>query len=275
MKTLLKCRKALRCAGRADKAQIRFAQLVLLKAGDKLAQAVADGDTAFHIRRQGQKIRNVISHFLYLPFHLMLSYLYIHAGSENVTVFLKKGEEKMIHEFPGKPVRQKPSFETVYEENYQAIVRYLHRHTGNAQDAEDLASETFLYCYRTYDNYDPEKSSVSTWLYLAAGSRLKNYYRDRREHVELSELEERLFTEETDMERAAWLEQLRRVLAEKLGALNEKQQRVIVMRFFQEKSFDEIAAAIGSTPGNARVMLSRALDKLEKDFSAIKDDWRI
>ena len=181
----------------------------------------------------------------------------------------------MIHEFPGKPVRQKPSFETVYEENYQAIVRYLHRHTGNAQDAEDLASETFLYCYRTYDNYDPEKSSVSTWLYLAAGSRLKNYYRDRREHVELSELEERLFTEETDMERAAWLEQLRRVLAEKLGALNEKQQRVIVMRFFQEKSFDEIAAAIGSTPGNARVMLSRALDKLEKDFSAIKDDWRI
>ena len=181
----------------------------------------------------------------------------------------------IIHKFPPKNVLQKPPFESVYEDNYQAIVRYLYKHTGNFHDAEDLAAETFLYCYQNYDRYDPEKSSISTWLYLVAGSRLKNHYRDKKDYIELSELEERLFSEETDMERAAWLEELRCLLAEKLQQLPERQRRIIIMRFFQEKDFDEIAAAIGTTSGNARVILSRTLDKLEKDFSIIKNDWRI
>ena len=77
------------------------------------------------------------------------------------------------------------------------------------------------------------------------------------------------------MEHAAYLEELRRLLAEKLGRLPEKQQKVIIMRFFQEKEFDEIAAALGTTSGNVRVILSRTLDKLEKEFSAIKDDWSV
>lgn len=180
----------------------------------------------------------------------------------------------MIYEFPAKSVSQKPPFESVYEEYYQAIVRYLFKHTGNRQDAEDLAAESFLYCYQNYDRYDPSKSAISTWLYLVAGSRLKNHYRDKKEHIEISELEERLFTEESDMERAVYLEELRRVLAKKLKQLPERQQKVVVMRFFQEKEFDEIAAVLDTSPGNVRVILSRALDKLEKDFSNIKDDWR-
>ncbi len=181
----------------------------------------------------------------------------------------------IIHRFPGADASKKPTFESVYEDYYQAILRYLLKHTGNMQDAEDLAAETFLYCYQNYDSYDPAKSSVPTWLYLVAGSRLKNHYRDKKEHVEISELEERLFAEESDMERAAWLEELRRMLAEKLQRLPERQQRAVVMRFFQEKDFDEIAAALDTTPGNVRVMLSRALDKLEKDLSGMKQDWGV
>lgn len=181
----------------------------------------------------------------------------------------------IIHRSPGADASKKPTFESVYEDYYQAILRYLLKHTGNMQDAEDLAAETFLYCYQNYDSYDPAKSSVPTWLYLVAGSRLKNHYRDKKEYVEITELEERLFAEESDMERAAWLEELRRMLAEKLKRLPERQQRAVVMRYFQEKDFDEIAAALDTTPGNVRVMLSRALDKLEKDISGMKEDWGV
>lgn len=180
----------------------------------------------------------------------------------------------MIIQFDQKRVAEKPPFELVYQEHYQPLLRYLLKKTGNLQDAEDLTAEVFLYCYQNYDQYNPSRSAVSTWLYLAANSRLKNYYRDRKDHVELSELEERLFTEETDMERAAYLEQLRRVLNDKLVCLPERQQRAVVLRFFYEKSFDEIAETLDTTPGNVRVILSRALDRLEKEFSMIKEDWR-
>ncbi len=181
----------------------------------------------------------------------------------------------IIHRFPGSITSKKPSFESVYEDYYQAILRYLLKHTGNMQDAEDLAAETFLYCYQHYDSYDPAKSSISTWLYLVAGSRLKNHYRDKKEYIEVSDLAECLFTGEIDMERAAWLEEMRRMLTEKLQRLPERQQRAVFMRFFQEKDFDEIAFALDTTPGNVRVMLSRALDKLEKDLSSIKEDWSV
>lgn len=180
-----------------------------------------------------------------------------------------------ILHFPHVDQLQKPFFEDVYEEYYQVILRYFYKHTGNLHDAEDLASETFLYCYRTYDRYNVEKSSISTWLYLTAGSRLKNYYRDRKENLELSELENYLFVETVGMEQATYIEQLRHMLAEKMKQLPERQQKAVVMRFFQNKSTDEIAAALNVSPGNARVLLSRALDKLEKDLSIMKDDWSI
>lgn len=58
----------------------------------------------------------------------------------------------------------------------------------NAHDAEDLTEEAFVYCYRRYADYDPGKSALSTWLYLVVNSRIKNYYRDRKEAVDLEEL---------------------------------------------------------------------------------------
>ena len=181
----------------------------------------------------------------------------------------------IVYTFEKKDVSEKPPFETVYEKYYTSVLRYLQKKTGNLQDAEDLAAETFLYCFRNYERYDPEKSAVSTWLFLAANSRLKNYYRDRREHADFSELEEYLFAEEADMERAVFLEELRGVMSDMLRKLPERQQKAVVMRFFQQKDFREIAAEMETTPGNARVILARALDKLEKEFSAVRMDWSV
>ena len=180
-----------------------------------------------------------------------------------------------IIEFPLKNRAAKPAFEDLYEEYYQPLLHYLYKKTGNMQDAEDLTSETFLYCYRSYDQYDPEKSAVSTWVYLVANSRLKNHYRDKREHVEISELENLLPAGETDMERAAYLEQLRSFLAERLANLPERQQQVIALRFFQEKDYAEIAEELGISAGNARVILSRALDRLKLDMADVEEDWRV
>lgn len=177
----------------------------------------------------------------------------------------------MLIEFPAGG--KKPPFEQLYEDYYQPLLKYLRGKTGNLQDAEDLTAETFLYCYRNYDSYDPEKSKPSTWLYLVANSRLKNHYRDRKETVEFETLENLLEAEETDMDRAVALEQLRLALAKKLELLPERQQKVVVMRFFQEKEFYEIAETLGTSVGNVRVMLSRALDRLGKEMSEFKEDW--
>lgn len=77
------------------------------------------------------------------------------------------------------------------------------------------------------------------------------------------------------MERAAWLEQLRGFLADRLECLPERQQQIIALRFFQEKDYDEIADVLGITAGNARVLLSRAIDRLRKEMGDSQFDWSV
>lgn len=170
--------------------------------------------------------------------------------------------------------RKKPPFERFYEEHYFRLIRYLYGKTGNMQDAEDIAGDVFVYCYQNYDNYDPEKGTLTTWLYLVTNSRVKNHYRDRRPSSDYSEFEEWLFSVEPDMDRAVYLEQLRAFIAEQLEMLPERQRQAVVLRFFKEMSFEDIARQLDTTPGNVRTMLSRTLSRLEEKLSATKYDWR-
>lgn len=163
-----------------------------------------------------------------------------------------------------------PDFEVFYEENYSKVLFYLVKKMPNRDDAEDLAGEVFLYCYSHYDDFDPIKSSITTWLFLIVNSRLKNYYRDRRERVDIGEMENYLFEEADEMDKAVYLEQLREKIAACLDKLPERQREIIILRYFKEMDYAAIADRLGMTAGNVRVVLSRTLDKLEKEFTDFK-----
>lgn len=165
-------------------------------------------------------------------------------------------------------------FEQVYERYYFDVCRFFYKRIENHQEAEDLASEVFLYCYKNYDRYDSKKSAISTWLFLVAKSKLKTYYRDRKQHLDISDFEEWLLSDDADIARSVYIEQLRCFLAEQIRLLPEKYQQAIIMRFFQEKGFDEIAQALNTSQGNIRVILSRAISKLKQSLSNSECDWR-
>lgn len=157
----------------------------------------------------------------------------------------------------------KPDFEEIFTRYWNRVVGYIHRKIEDLTEAEDLAEDVFLYAYDHYAQYDPQKSSAATWLYLIVNSRLKNYYRDRRSYADLDALENVLFESGDEMEKAVWLEQLRANLKRALEALPERQREVVEMRYFQEMTHEQIAQALHTTTGNTRVLLSRALDKLK------------
>ena len=162
------------------------------------------------------------------------------------------------------PKKEKPTFEEFYENNFQRIVQYIRGKLDNLQDAEDLASEVFLYCYNHYDDYDPAKSSLNTWLYMIVNSRIKNHYRDKKTYVDLESLVGVLPDETIDMDASIYLQQLQDSLKRAIDKLPERQRIIVTMRYFEEQSSADIAAELGITPVNVRVQLSRALDMLEK-----------
>lgn len=161
------------------------------------------------------------------------------------------------------PKREKPDYEVFYSENYDRVLYYVKNKLSSLEDAEDLTSEVFTYCYTHYDDYDPEKSSVTTWLYLIVNSRVKNFYRDHSvTNVDYEAVSETMQDQSIDLDQGIYLEQLHGALMRAIQSLPERQQKIVMMRYFENRSGEEIAERLGTTPGNVRVLLSRALDKL-------------
>lgn len=157
---------------------------------------------------------------------------------------------------------QQPDYETFYRDNYNRVLNYVYKKISHREDAEDLTAEVFVYCYRHYSDYDPAKGKRSTWLYLITNSRIKNYYRDHVISEDYDEIAETLQDMGIDLDRGIYLEQLRERILHAISQLPERQQMIVKMRYFENRSGDEIARHLGITPGNARVLLSRAIDKL-------------
>lgn len=162
-------------------------------------------------------------------------------------------------------LNQKPDFEAVYSSNYDRVLYYIRKKVACPEDAEDLASEVFAYCYSHYADYDPEKSSVTTWIYLVVNSRIKNYYRDQVSFADYEAVSETMQDQSIDLDEGIYLEQLHSTLMRAINSLPERQRQIVMMRYFQNRSSEDIASALGLSPGNVRVLLSRALNKLSTD----------
>ena len=95
-------------------------------------------------------------------------------------------------------------------------------------------------------------------------NRLKNYYRDKKSTVSL---EEQVTEPEVDIDYADQVVHMmtcRELTAKALQQLDPRSQKIIILRFFQGKSHDEIADMMGLTTGNVRVIQSRALKVMEE-----------
>ena len=158
------------------------------------------------------------------------------------------------------PQTSKPAYEEVYQTQYSKVLQYIYKKIGNRTEAEDLTSEAFLYAYKHYDEYDPQKSGITTWLYLIVNSRLKNHYRDAKICVELESIVGVLEDDTVDLEKCIYLEELSARLREAIARLPERQGKIVRLRYFDDLSCGEIATIMEMTAGNVRVQLTRALD---------------
>lgn len=171
------------------------------------------------------------------------------------------------------PKQEKLPFDDFYQLWNQKIVQYIYKKIGNYYDAQDLASDVFLYCYDHYDSYDPQKSALSTWLFLIVNSRIKNYYRDTKSSVDIDSVIGVIPDSGIDLDDCLYWEDVLKKVERAIQQLDERKQKIIRLRYFEEKTSDEISQIMGISPVNARVLLSRAISALEKSCAdLIKGD---
>ena len=167
------------------------------------------------------------------------------------------------------------AFGELVERFQHRLVGVMNHIVGNADEAEDLAQETFLRVYRTRKKYRP-KAKFSTWLFTIANNLALNALRDRqrrpvlplevRESGPLGPRPAETLAPTRDQPPTHNLQQqeLADVIRTALDRLNERQRVAIVLNKFEDMNYAEIAEVMELTTKAVKSLLSRARGKLRE-----------
>ena len=139
-----------------------------------------------------------------------------------------------------------------------AVYNLAYRMLGSAQDAEDASQEIFLRAYTRLSSFDRSRR-FSTWL-LSIGS---NYCIDRLRRrrfawLTLDDVAYTLPSGERGPERSAIESERRDRIQAALRRLPDNYRLVLVLRYWHDMSYDEIAQATGLTESALKTRLHRA-----------------
>jgi len=164
-------------------------------------------------------------------------------------------------------------FEALFDRYKDYVYRVAFYTLRHAEEAEDATQETFLDVLRALPDYDVEgMARFETWLYRVTVNRCKMRLRRRQlPSEEWDEVEERLERLpnadeellEAGLERRESMADLWRAV-EQLG---EEHQVVLLLRYLQDFSYDEIATALNINLGTVKSRLYNAHRKLKELLS--------
>lgn len=155
------------------------------------------------------------------------------------------------------------AFAALYDRHLARVYRYVYYLVGNRTDAEDLAQEAFLNAWRAIGHYRHTKASFIAWLLTIAHNSVISFFRNHK-NVSYLDTEAPIRGEGGDPETEALARFDRKAVRDAIQRLKPEQQQVIVMRFVEELDYGDVAAALGKSEGNLRVIQHRALADLKR-----------
>ncbi len=161
------------------------------------------------------------------------------------------------------------AFDRLYNFYADKVFRYLYARLGQRESAEDLTAEVFVRLVRTLSGYRINAArpvaAFSAWLYRIAGNLLTDHYRRQRfrRHADLADHAD-LPADEPSLHRRVETAEEGGQLWNAIGQLGSEQQAVIVYRFTEQLSLQEVADLLGKSAGAIKALQHRALANLRR-----------
>ena len=146
-----------------------------------------------------------------------------------------------------------------------AIGRYLYSSGADRGEIEDLVQETLWRAFRRIQSWRGT-AAFRSWLFTIAGNLLKDQARKRRGRVIVS-LEDNDVVDRADPASDLLARDMAERLREGIGRLPRLQRDVFLLRTQEGMEYADIAVALGTTPGAARVHYHHAVKRLKDTLS--------
>jgi len=155
------------------------------------------------------------------------------------------------------------AFAVLYDRHLERVYRHVYYRVGNRADAEDLTQQVFLHAWQAIGRFQRTGAPFAAWLLTIAHNLLVSAYR-RAKDVQPLDLDPATLARWANPEAEAFAQFDRRAVREAILHLKPDQQQVIILRFVENFEYGAIAAVLGKSEGNIRVIQHRALAELRR-----------
>lgn len=165
--------------------------------------------------------------------------------------------------------KQNPAnFKELYQLYFDKIYNFILSRSGNVGLAEDIASQTFISALEKIRQFEWRNVSFGAWLYRIAINNLNSYF---RKYKRISLVEEETLINLADQqlppcEPYADIDEQDRIKELNLAIkkLPADEQNLVALKYFQNKSYEEIAEILNLPISTVGVKLHRGLKKIRK-----------
>lgn len=152
------------------------------------------------------------------------------------------------------------------------LLSYIRRLTNvNNEDAEDTLQEVFIKVYLNLNDFNKDLK-FSSWIYRITHNQVISNHRKLKARpegyaVSIDDQAARSLAAEIDIAAGADLQLLKASIFKILDKLDEKYREVLILKFWEERSYQEISDIIKKPSGTVASMLNKAKAEFEKEFS--------
>ncbi|MEQ8352476.1 MAG: RNA polymerase sigma factor [Leptospiraceae bacterium] len=136
---------------------------------------------------------------------------------------------------------------------------------GNPQDAEDILQEALVTAYRALKSFRGE-SGIYTWLYRIVVNKCRDFHRSKKNAPSdsLDSVAFMIHDDRIDLEKNLELSTESSYLIEQINTLDKRYREILVMRYFDDLSYQEIASVLKIQVGTVKSRLFKARELLKR-----------
>lgn len=161
------------------------------------------------------------------------------------------------------------AYAAIVERYHAPLLRYVARlGCRDRDDAADILQEAFIKAYVNLNGYD-QALKFSSWLYRIVHNETMSHYRKVNARPPTATSEDQLLffesvRDELDVEHETDRVIVAEQVAAALGALEPKYREPLVLRYLEEKSYDEIADILRLPMGTVATLIRRGKERLKE-----------
>ena len=155
-------------------------------------------------------------------------------------------------------------FEAIVVQYERALLRYVGRILNESLAAQDVVQNTFIKLFKGWNDELETSPQLSSWLYRVAHNCAVDYIRkeSRRTILQRRRAEEDPNADGLASAQNPPVSDAAEMAGRLLRELSLKEQQVVVLKVYEEKSYREIAEITGLSDGNVGYILHHAMKKL-------------